>query len=470
MSVPRPRNAWIAIIATIAVATGLLTASSALAAVGTPAAAGQYTHTARLTIGDEANGRACSAVVVDASWVLTAASCLAGQPGEAVPVGKPKLKSTATFGTTVLDVVRVVPRADRDVVLAKLSTPVTGITPIKLAPAQPAADAAVSAAGFGRTRTDWVPGKVHTAAFRVISADATTLALTSKGTDSICQGDAGGPLVNGNDELAGINSRSWQGGCLGTPATETRTNAIAARADDLKGWIAKATAPPRPAATVGVYRPNNSMFYVADRNGNLAGWAGFGAQGDLPLTGDWNRDGKDTFGVYRPETKTFFLSNDNGTVAVERAFGQPGDVPVAGDWNGDGTDSIGVYRPGNRTFYLTNDNLTITHTLKMGSQGDVPMVGDWNGDGTDTVGFYRTSDTTFRLSDSNTQANIDHQVKFGNPGDKPIKGDWNGDGTDKIGIYRPSESGFYGAAKDSDTVIYSVRFGNPTDTPITGQW
>ncbi|MFF4422312.1 hypothetical protein ACFY04_16275 [Streptomyces sp. NPDC001549] len=97
-------------------------------------------------------------------------------------------------------------------------------------------------------------------------------------------------------------------------------------------------------------------------------------------------------------------------------------------------------------------------------------MGDWNGDGRDTVGVYRASGATFYLSDSNTSADVDHQVKFGNPGDVPVKGDWNGDGTDKVGVYRPAESDFFGAAKDSDTVIYGARFGNPGDVPLTGQW
>jgi hypothetical protein len=224
------------------------------------------------------------------------------------------------------------------------------------------------------------------------------------------------------------------------------------------------------ASTAGVYRPGESVFYVSDKGGNLAGHAGFGAQGDVPLTGDWNKDGKDTFGVYRPGTQTFLLTDDNSSVGMESTFGNPGDVPVVGDWDGDGKDTIGVYRPGDQTFYLTNDNLSVAYALKMGVEGDKPMVGDWNGDGKDTVGVYRPSDTGFYLSDSNTNAGVDHQVKFGNPGDVPVKGDWNGDGTDKVGVYRPGESDFFGAAKDSDTVIYNVRFGNPGDLPITGQW
>ncbi|MEV7521417.1 transglycosylase family protein [Streptomyces sp. NPDC091371] len=228
--------------------------------------------------------------------------------------------------------------------------------------------------------------------------------------------------------------------------------------------------PVHKRSTAGVYRPSDQTFSVSDGSGNYAGSVTFGAQGDVPLTGDWNGDLRDTFGVYRPSDQSFYLSNVNGVVAVSRKLGNPGDVPVVGDWDGNGTDTIGVYRPSDQTFYLTNDNETVAHVRRMGVEGDTPMVGDWNGDGKDTVGVYRPSDTFFYLSDSNSTANVDRAVKFGNPGDVPIKGDWNGDGTDKVGVYRPAESDFFGAAKDSNTVIYNIRFGIPGDKPILGLW
>ncbi|MFD3805818.1 trypsin-like serine protease, partial [Streptomyces sp. NPDC058619] len=136
------------------------------------------------------------------------------------------------------EITELASRADRDVVLAKLAEPVTNITPAKLA-AAPAQGAAVTVAGFGRTKTEWVPGKIHTSAFTLTSAGATSYALTSKAatTDTVCKGDSGGPVLNSKGEVTALASRSWQGGCLGTSPTETRTNAVAARVDDLGAWI-----------------------------------------------------------------------------------------------------------------------------------------------------------------------------------------------------------------------------------------
>ncbi|MER6203203.1 S1 family peptidase [Streptomyces sp. NPDC001586] len=470
MLAPRLRPARMTVLlSATAVAAGLISAAPALAVTGPEAPADSHKSVVRLTIGDEANSRACTGTLVDARWVLTAASCFATTPGTSVPAGKPALKSIATLSDgKAVEITDLVPRTDRDLVLGRLAGVATTLPPAKIGKNAPAVGAELTAVGFGRTKTQWVPDKLHTGTFTTNASAAGTLTITGKGTDALCKGDTGGPLLNAAGELVGVNSRSWQGGCLGAPATETRTGAIAARADGLGQWIADSTR--IPAATVGVYRSADSSFHLSDRSGNLAGWAYFGAQGDLPLTGDWDRDGKDTFGVFRPSDQSFYLSNDNKSVAVSGKFGNPGDVPLVGDWDGDGVDTIGVYRASTESFYLSNDNVSAAYVVRMGIGTDTPMVGDWNGDGKDTVGVYRSSDTTFYLTDSHTSATVDHKVKFGNPGDVPIKGDWNGDGIDKVGVHRPADYSFFGAAKDSDTEIYRVRFGIPTDAPVVGQW
>jgi hypothetical protein len=60
----------------------------------------------------------------------------------------------------------------------------------------------------------------------------------------------------------------------------------------------------------------------------------FGALGDLPASGDFDGDGKDTIAVFRPSTAQFLLTNDNVNIAQTTVFGQNGDRPVIGDWDG----------------------------------------------------------------------------------------------------------------------------------------
>jgi hypothetical protein len=143
-----------------------------------------------------------------------------------VTVGRTDL--TQSTGT-VVDAVELVPHADRDLVMVKLGWPVVGVAPVKVATTAPVAGEELTALGFGRTKTEWVPDRAHTGVFTVATLDGSVLGLTASGDAVVCKGDAGGPAVrrkDGSVELAAVNSRSWQGGCLGMDAAETRTGAL----------------------------------------------------------------------------------------------------------------------------------------------------------------------------------------------------------------------------------------------------
>ncbi|MFD5548798.1 S1 family peptidase [Streptomyces goshikiensis] len=248
----RQRAKVVSILSAIAVTAGALAGAPAHAVVGDSPQDGQYTFTAKLDIG---NGqRSCTGTLVDQQWLITAAICFADNPGQGpkVVAGAPKLKTTATIGRadltatggSVVDVVELVPRDDRNLVMAKLATPVTGVAPIRIGSSAPRKGEELKAVGYGRTKDEWVPNRAHAGAFSVQASGETTVALepTSAGA-AICKGDTGGPALRESDgkvELAAVNSASWQGGCLGSGA-EARKGAVSTRVDDVADWIRQIT-------------------------------------------------------------------------------------------------------------------------------------------------------------------------------------------------------------------------------------
>ncbi|KWT61658.1 esterase [Streptomyces albus subsp. albus] len=355
----RPRATWLTGLAATAVAAGVLTATPANAVVGDAAKDGAYPFTAKLDIGG--GKRACTGALVDAQWLLTAASCFADHPGQdQVAAGKPKLAASATIGRTdltgkggqVRTVTELVPRADRDLVMAKLSAPVDDITPVTVASVAPAKDEALRVAGYGRTKDEWVPGRLHSGGFSVDAVDRTTVAVTGKDGASVCMGDTGGPALretkNGGLELVAVNHASWQGGCFGSE--ETRTGAVETRVDDLHSWV--------------------QQIRLTTLYGHVT---------DVVTAADFNGDGRpDVAAVLDDKNLHVFYTGPNGKLEYGRelwnhdgSWGRKRAM-TAGDFDGDGLTDIAAL---NVDGYL--DLYPGTRSGKLGSPRSMTTDGSW---------------------------------------------------------------------------------------------
>ncbi len=225
--------------------------------------------------------------------------------------------------------------------------------------------------------------------------------------------------------------------------------------------------------------------------------------------GNWNgsADGKSKIGVFRngawyldyPDTGSWIGCGAPGDPTKDAcfSFGQQGDIPLAGDWNGNGKVKIGVFRSG--SWYLDYPGTgswigcgapgdpTKDACFSFGQQGDIPLVGDWNGNGKVKIGVFRSG--WWYLDYPGTGSWIgcgapgdptkDACFSFGQQGDIPVAGDWNGDGKVKIGVFRNgwwyldyngnSQWDGCGAPGDSTKDTCFV-FGLPMDIPILGKW
>jgi hypothetical protein len=235
-------------LAGLLIVTGLTPVPALGVAGGAPTPDQGYGFVAHIEVGDAVRG--CSGALIDPEWVVTVSSCFAtgGQPVTAGPpatpttvtVGRADLASTT--GGQVRAVAEVVPHPSRDLLLAKLASPVADVSPVKVGAATPAADETLRVAGYGRTGAAWVPDRLHTATLSVRTVGETTigLAAVAEAPASICKGDAGGPAlrqVGAAFELVALHSAAWQAGCLETPADETRTEAVETRLDNVLDWL-----------------------------------------------------------------------------------------------------------------------------------------------------------------------------------------------------------------------------------------
>ncbi|MFD8146720.1 FG-GAP-like repeat-containing protein [Streptomyces sp. NPDC059708] len=409
MSNIRRRRAWTGVAAVAAAAGGLLT-SPAHALQGTPADAAAHSHTARLVIGNAE--RACTGTLVAPQWVLSATSCFADATG-AVQPGAPKTTTTVTVGRTDLTqtaggatrtAIRLVPHPERDLVMVKLDTGIANLKPAVLSATPAGADEAVRAAGFGRTKTAWVPDRLHTASFTA-AASGSDLALTASGDGAVCQGDAGGPVLrekNGTQELLAVISRSWQGGCLGTPSTETRTGAVATRVDDVRSWIAS-TSYAVPGDLTGDGKPD---LVAVDDTGKLRLYPGTGTGGLVAPTiigtggwagasvthrGDWNGDGMEDVVARVGNEVRVYPNLGNGTLGaptrIAGALPATAQVVGIGDTNRDGKPDL-VVKHSNRLFLypgVVGTDPAVGAPVEIGNGGwdvmDLSALGDADKDG-----------------------------------------------------------------------------------------
>ena len=231
-----------------------------------------------------------------------------------------------------------------------------------------------------------------------------------------------------------------------------------------------------PGAPQGSWRP--SVAGVPDdglsfllRNSNTPGPADvvlpFGQAGDVPLSCDWDGDGKDTAGVFRDGLFSLRNSLYPGPPSRQFSFGRAGDLPVCGDWNGTGVDTVGVFRAG--TFYLRNSNSSgpANITSSYGRAGDQPVAGDWDGNGHDSFGVVRAA--TWFLSDRTGAPVTAYKFGYGRDTDRPLTGDWTARGSDTVGVRRDNVFYLRNALSGGPADIVA-GYGTTADRGLAGNW
>ncbi|MFC0542182.1 CHAP domain-containing protein [Kutzneria chonburiensis] len=218
-------------------------------------------------------------------------------------------------------------------------------------------------------------------------------------------------------------------------------------------------------ASLAVYRPSNSNFYVRKADGTLLTQTAFGQTNDQPLAGHFEDSSYDNLAVYRPSEASFYIRKSDGTLFTQVFFGQAGDLPLVGHFEDSAYDNLAVYRPSEAAFYIRKSDGTVLSRIPFGQTGDIPLAGHFENNAYDNLAVYRPSNNTFyiRKSDGTTLT----QVAFGQSGDIPVAGHFEDNAFDNLAVYRPSNDTYY-IRKSDGTLLTQVVFGEPGDLPVVG--
>ncbi|MGI5499270.1 FG-GAP-like repeat-containing protein [Lentzea sp. CA-135723] len=248
-------------------------------------------------------------------------------------------------------------------------------------------------------------------------------------------------------------------------------------------------------------RGTSADVYVAASTGT--GFSGtsvkwhdnFAFNNEIPLTGDFNGDGKADVATFtRGTTADVFVALSTGSgfagtsVKWHDNFAFNDEVPAVGDFNGDGKDDIVTFTRGSAAdvFVALSTGTGFSGTSVkwhdwFAANGEIPAVGDFNGDGKDDIATFTRSDAGDVYVATSTGSgfagtSVKWHDKFSFNGEIPLIGDFNGDGKDDVVTFTRGAAGdAFVALSDGtkfvgDGVKWHDHFAIGTETPGVGDF
>jgi hypothetical protein len=235
-----------------------------------------------------------------------------------------------------------------------------------------------------------------------------------------------------------------------------------------------------PPVDFAVWRPSNGVWYVAAGDGSLLAGVQFGANGDVPLPGDYDGDGKTDFCVFRVSggSGIWYIMPSSTGVYYSVGFGVLNDIPVpAADYDGDGKTDLAVYRQSDTKWHIlrSSDQQAMAVQWGVNNNADQPAPADYDGDGKADIAVWRKADQKFYALLSTLNYNsTNHQVitfsSASTTDSKPVSADFDGDGKADYAIYNPGATGVWYVRHSSTGQVVSQQWGTTGDVTVENDY
>jgi hypothetical protein len=218
---------------------------------------------------------------------------------------------------------------------------------------------------------------------------------------------------------------------------------------------------------------------------NNALWFSWGQDGDLPVPGDYDGDGKADPTVRRPPSggqsaAILALLSSTGydygqALIIPAGWPSLGDTPVPADYDGDGITDPAIWRESQGVWIipLSSGNYNTYIFASWGVSGDSPVGADVDGDGMADIGFYRASSGLWGFLKSSTGYSFGDPMWFswGGPIETPMMADYDGDGLADPAFVTPpagGQSAAYRILLSSTDYDYGQALTIPAGWPSLG--
>jgi hypothetical protein len=187
---------------------------------------------------------------------------------------------------------------------------------------------------------------------------------------------------------------------------------------------------------VAVFRPtadgNQPDFYILNSSNATVSYRYWGSPGDVSVVEDYDGDDRADAAIFRPSSGQFWILNSsNGSVHTSRPFA--GTMPLSGDFDGDGRSDYGVFSNGQWFVAQSSSNYSTGQLTDWGLATDKPVPADYDGDGRLDLAVYRPSNGVWYVVKST--GGIAY-YQFGLANDVPVPADYDGDGRADVAVFR----------------------------------